>query len=184
MGRPRDPSIDERALDATRRLLDEEGLTATTVQAVAKRSGVHASAIYRRWPTRIDLIYDAAFADLPPGRIRPTGDLRRDLGRFVRAYVATFELPVVRAAIPAIVAARGSGDPSPRVLTHLSVRPQFRDIIAAAPPGEVDRTVDPDQVFDLLLGAVLVRTLVPDEVRRLPKIDDTVDLLMRVLTPR
>ena len=184
MGRPRDPSIDERALDATRRLLDEEGLTATTVQAVAKRSGVHASAIYRRWPTRIDLIYDAAFADLPPGRIRPTGDLRRDLGRFVRAYVATFELPVVRAAIPAIVAARGSGDPSPRVLTHLSVRPQFRDIIAAAPPGEADRTVDPDQVFDLLLGAVLVRTLVPDEVRRLPKIDDTVDLLMRVLTPR
>ena len=55
-GRPRDTSINERALAATRELLVERGFDATTIQAVAEHSGVHASAIYRRWPSRIELI--------------------------------------------------------------------------------------------------------------------------------
>jgi AcrR family transcriptional regulator len=182
-GRPRDTTIDERALAAARELLATEGLAATTVQAVAHRSGVHASAIYRRWPTRADLLYDAAFADLPPGRVRPTGDLRQDLRRFLKAYVKTFETPVVRAALPALfggAAREGAG--SPATWSHLSVRPQFRDLLDAAEP-PIDSTVEADHVFDLALGAVLVRVLVPAAVRTPTPIDDTVDLLLRVLRP-
>lgn len=184
-GRPRDATIDARALAAARELLVEEGFAGTTVQAVAQRSGVHASAIYRRWASRLDLIVDAAFGDLPPGRIRPTGDLRRDLRRFLRAYVATFEAPVARAAMPGLLAAASldPGSRPPRALEHLSVRPQFRDILAAAPPGAVDGTVDPDDVFDLVLGAVLVHLVVPRDVRRPPPIEQTADLLFRLVTP-
>jgi len=185
-GRPRDGSIDARALAATRELLVEAGFDGTTVQAVAKRSGLHTSAIYRRWPTRLDLIYDAAFADLPPGRVRPTGNLRNDLLRFLRAYVKTFETPAVRAAVPALIAsgtALPSASRSPQAWVDRSVRPRFREILAAAPPGEVDPAVDPDDVFDLVLGVVLVRLLVPSEIRRPPRLDDTVDLLLRLLAP-
>lgn len=63
-GRPRDNRIDERALTATRELLVERGFEATTIQAVAERASVHASAIYRRWPSRIELIEEATFPGL------------------------------------------------------------------------------------------------------------------------
>jgi AcrR family transcriptional regulator len=183
-GRPRDTSLDARALEAARQLLVEEGFAATTIQAVASRSRVHASAIYRRWPSRLELIEDAVFADLAPGRVSPTGDLRRDLQRFLGAYVSTFEAPVVRAAMPGLLASNPQlGRPrSHEAWTRLSVRPQFRDILDAAPPRGVDPGVDPDDVFDLLLGAVLVRVMVPEEVRRPPPIERTVDLVLRLLS--
>lgn len=140
--------------------------------------------IYRRWTSRLELIHDAALTDLPPGRVRPTGDLRRDLGRFLRAYLKTFQSPVVRAAMPGLVAATSNRtSPPPRAWTHLSVRPQFRAILAAAPDA-VDPTIDPDHVFDLVLGVVLVNAIVPDSIRRQPTVDQTVDLLLRLLAPR
>ena len=183
VGRPRDASIDARALEATRQLLVEVGFTATTIQAVAERSGVHASAIYRRWPSRHELIQDAAFSELTAKQVRPTGDLRHDLRRFLRGYVATFDSPVVRAAMPGLPAGNRPGGRAPEAWRRLSVRPQFREILAAAPPGAVDPAVDPDDVFDLLLGSVLVRVLVPEEVRRPGPIERTVDLLVRALSP-
>jgi AcrR family transcriptional regulator len=182
-GRPRDTSIDARALEATRHLLVEEGFAATTIQAVADRSGVHASAIYRRWPSRIELIEEAAFAGLPSKRVRPTGDLARDLRRFLRAYVATFESPAVRAAMPGLLATSRSVSRAPEAWRRLSVRPQFGQILAAAPPGAVDPDVDLDDVFDLLLGAVLVRVVVPPEARTRPPTERTVALLLRALAP-
>jgi AcrR family transcriptional regulator len=36
------------------------------------RSGVHASAIYRRWPSRIELIEEAVFPGLSPLSVQPT----------------------------------------------------------------------------------------------------------------
>ena len=71
--------------------------------------------------------------------------------------------------MPALLASYTDGRrPSGETLTRLSVRPQFRAILAATPPGTVDPSVDADDVFDLLLGAVLVRVMVPDEVRQVP----------------
>jgi AcrR family transcriptional regulator len=182
-GRPRDASIDARALDAARQLLVEEGFSATTIQAIADRSGVHASAIYRRWASRLELIEDAAFAGLPSKRVRPTGDLRDDLGQFLHAYVTTFDSAAVRAAMPGLLASDQSARRTPEAWLRLTVRPQFRELLAAAPPGAVDPGVDADDVFDLLLGAVLVRALVPEEIRRRPPIERTVDLLLRALSP-
>ena len=43
--RPRDASISEQTLAATREMLLQRGFDATTIQAIAEHSGVHASAI-------------------------------------------------------------------------------------------------------------------------------------------
>ena len=75
-GRPRDPTIEPTVLDATRLLLSERGFAATTVQEISRRSGVHPPAIYRRWPTRLALIEDAAFSTLTSIDFPPVGDLR------------------------------------------------------------------------------------------------------------
>jgi AcrR family transcriptional regulator len=183
-GRPRDRSIDDRALAAALELLIEQGFEKTTVQAIARRSGVHASAIYRRWPSRIELIEDATFPGLAQSAVKPTGDLRVDLRRFVRAYVATLGAPAARAAIPGLLTHyQSAGAPPPEAYLHTSTRPQFLDILRAAPNGRVDRDVDPDDVFDVLLGAVLARVLVPIVVSRQRPLERTVELVIRMLQP-
>lgn len=105
-GRPRDPQKDVDVLAATRELLVEVGYQATTIVAVARRAGVGAPTIYRRWPHREALIEDAAFgeveqADLP----KPSGDLRTDLRAWTQMFAGQFADPVTRAAIPGLLMA-------------------------------------------------------------------------------
>jgi AcrR family transcriptional regulator len=184
-GRPRDASISERALAAARDLLTERGFDATTVAAVAERAGVHASALYRRWPSRVELIAEATFPGLDPGSVTPVGDLRRDLRRFIRAYMAAFTTPAARAAAAGLFAhLQASSQPRPAELNvRVSARPQFRAILHAAPPGSVDPAVDPDDVFDMLLGAILVRTLLPAATARRQPAERVVDMTIRLLRP-
>lgn len=184
-GRPRDTSISGRALAATRELLIERGFDATTIQAVAERSGVHASAIYRRWPSRIELIEEATFPGISPLSVQPTGDLRRDLRRFIRAYMAAFSAPAARAAAAGLLAHyQTSNRPRPPELyLRVSARPQFQDILRAAPSGSIDPAVDPDDVFDMLLGAILARILLSAVTARHRPIERTVEMILRLLRP-
>ena len=189
-GRPRDASISERALTATRDLLTERGFDATTVQAVAERAGVHASALYRRWPSRIEMIAEATFPGLDPASVAPVGDLRRDLRRFIRAYTAAFTAPAARAAAAGLLAHNQGSAPSqaasrrpPELNLRVSARPQFRAILSAAAPGSVDPAIDADDVFDMLLGAILVRILLPAATARRQPAERVVDLTIRLLRP-
>jgi AcrR family transcriptional regulator len=183
-GRPRDPAIDELVLVATTDLLVELGYEATTVQEISRRSGVHTSAIYRRWPTRIALIQEVAFPLFREVTVRATGDLRGDLRRFVTALSRQYSTPAARAAIPGLFAAyQGGAVTVPEEWLRISLRPQFSSILDAAPPGAVDPDLDRDDVFDLLLGAVLARVLVPTIVDRRRPIERLVDLVLRLVRP-
>jgi AcrR family transcriptional regulator len=184
-GRPPDANISGQALAAARDLLAERGFDATTMQAVAERAAVHASALYRRWPSRIELIVEATFPGLDPGSVRPAGDLRRDLRRFIRAYMAAFNAPAARAAAAGLLAHyQSSGRPRPPALDpRVSARPQFRDILSAAPPGSVDPAIDPDDAFDMLLGAILARILLPAATSRRQPVERIIDMVIRLLQP-
>jgi hypothetical protein len=63
------------------------------------------------------------------------------------------------------------------------VSPQFQDILRAAPSGNVDPNLDPDDAFDIVLGAIFARTIVPTIGSRNPPLERTVDLLIRMLRP-
>jgi AcrR family transcriptional regulator len=184
-GRPRDATIDERALAATRELLVEVGFDATTIQAAAERSGVHASALYRRWPSRIEMIEEATFPGLNPLGVHPTGDLRRDLRRFIRAYLSAFSTPASRAATAGLLSHHQAHSRTrpPDFYQRVSARPQLKKILQAAAAGSVDPTVDADDLFDLLLGVILTRTLLGHVIPRHAPIERTVELLVRAVRP-
>jgi AcrR family transcriptional regulator len=186
LGRPRDARIDDAVLQATRELLAEEGFAATTVQSVARRAGVGASAIYRRWPSRLELIVTASNPGLDQLEIEPSGDLVTDLRRFVDTYLEKFDSPVSRAAFPGLLAVRGAESVEYRALLHemgQGVRPAFRAALAAAPPEAVDPAVDPDTVLDMLIGAALYRVFIHPFTGRSHEIDDVADVLLRALRP-
>jgi AcrR family transcriptional regulator len=184
-GRPRDPRIDDAVLQATRELLASEGFAATTVLSVARRAGVPASAIYRRWPSRLELIATATTPDLDKLAVEPTGDLRTDLRRFVQAYLEQFDAPVNRAALPGMLAIPTDSDEY-RALMHRvgqGIRPAFRAALAAAPAGSVDPAVDPDTVLDVVIGTALYRVFIHPFTGRSGDADDVTDLLLRALRP-
>ena len=78
-GRPRDPAIDTAVLSTARRHLAVHGLAGLSIAAVADEAGTTRPAVYRRWPTKLNLAV-AAVVDLaevaPP---QPTDDPFADL---------------------------------------------------------------------------------------------------------
>jgi AcrR family transcriptional regulator len=95
VGRPLDLTRDADILDATLDVLAEEGFDGMTIDMVAARAKAGKATLYRRWPSKTELVIDAVacmknkdidFADLPD-----TGTLRGDL-------VAMIKPPTLREA--------------------------------------------------------------------------------------
>ncbi|GAB2877665.1 TetR/AcrR family transcriptional regulator [Streptomyces mayteni] len=90
VGRPRDAHIDTAVLDAVSELLEESGYGALAVEKVARHAGVSKTAVYRRWPTRQQLVLAELQRRL--GDVGPvdTGctlcDLNEALGMIVRTF--------------------------------------------------------------------------------------------------
>jgi AcrR family transcriptional regulator len=57
-GRPRSAEAQRAVLDAARELFEARGYTGATIEAVAARSGVAKTTIYRWWPNRASLLVE------------------------------------------------------------------------------------------------------------------------------
>jgi len=83
-GRPRSPKADRAILETTLRLLTEQGYDAMSVEGVAAAAGVGKTTIYRRYPTKRELVVAsvsslAKSVEAPPD----SGDVRADLFTFM-----------------------------------------------------------------------------------------------------
>jgi AcrR family transcriptional regulator len=78
-GRPADPEIEARVLATTLELYREVGWARLNLDLVARRASVGKAALYRRWPTKEQLITAALAARIPPPDVFDTGSLRGDL---------------------------------------------------------------------------------------------------------
>ncbi|MCK9897807.1 TetR/AcrR family transcriptional regulator [Frankia sp. AgB32] len=104
-GRPREGAIDARLLDAVRTLLASSDYAEVTIARISETAGVGRAAIYRRWSTRPELVFAAVVhgAELDVGRF-DRGDLRADVHALVEHVVALLSAPVVRNALPGLLA--------------------------------------------------------------------------------
>jgi AcrR family transcriptional regulator len=183
-GRPRDPQVDERIRAATIALLSEKGFAETTIVAVARRAGVGAPAIYRRWPSRIAMIENAVFPGFDQVVVQPTGDLEADLQRYVDAFLRAFDQPAARAALPALLSVYQSDPDNNEFAAYRvggSVREPFRDMLRVAAPEAVAAGVNADEVLDVLIGAVLFHTFIRPFSGRDMDSAYIVDLLFRAV---
>ena len=181
-GRPRRAETDRQILEAATGLLRERGPAAVNIDAVAARSGVARTTIYRRYRDRDELVAavldelvetGAPTPDLPvPDKLRWVLErvlvlLEHGIGRGGTAALLTDSDPGFTEALRARLDAQ---------LTRLA-RAMADDVAA----GRLDPRVDPDTLVGLLFGAYL------DEVLRYggPRAgwaDRTVDLLAPAVT--
>jgi AcrR family transcriptional regulator len=159
-GRPRDEAIDERIRTAALELLAEQGYAATTMTAVARRAGVGTAALYRRWPSRTELVEQAVFPGFPELVLTPTGDLQVDVQRYVDAYCEMFATPAARAAMPGLISDYQSEPGTPRHFGDRLAGSRVRHAFGALLEHDLaatgaDPAMDPDDALDVLIGAVM-----------------------------
>jgi AcrR family transcriptional regulator len=87
-GRPRDAGADRRILDATFRQLVEVGYGALSIESVAGEAGVAKTTIYRRYPTKAELVVDALRVEVPFTPPPADVDARTGIELFVRQAIA------------------------------------------------------------------------------------------------
>ena len=78
-GRPRSEEAEQAILNATLRMLGTQGVAGTTIEGVAADAGVGKTTIYRRWPTKPDLILAAISDVVPRGDPPDTGTMAGDM---------------------------------------------------------------------------------------------------------
>jgi AcrR family transcriptional regulator len=173
-------------LSATSELLVQIGYSNLTLAAVAERAGTTKTALYRRWSSKAELVHEAAFPVAPTALARPAGDMAADVRAMIAAARDVFTTPVVRAALPGLVAdMTADSELNARVVSRFAdlftaVRVRLRE---AVDRGEVHPDVDPDRLIELIGGATLLRLLLrPDERLDDSWVDQTTAIVVHGVT--
>jgi AcrR family transcriptional regulator len=159
VGRPRDPRVDRAIRAAALELLVEDGYQATTIQAIARRAGVSAPSVYRRWSSKAELIEESVF---PSGLLAPeaiTGDVITDLQPYCKQILEYLSDPAIRAAIPGLLVEYQNNHQMWQRGIERSVTPMRASFEAYRTKTGRIPAVDPDVLFDVMLGALFTRAL-------------------------
>lgn len=159
-GRPRDTRIDEAVLTATVALLEEIGYTRLTIPLVAARAGATPPAVYRRFPTKIELVYEAVFPTPPSAELPLTGDLASVVRTLIQASIDLFSRPAVHTALSGLMAELPS-EPglSARLLSRLQDSSYVllqRYLDTAAAEGRAAAGTDARVLVDMIGGTVVM----------------------------
>src|SRR6059058_3270788 len=159
VGRPRDQRVDEAVRRAALELLVEEGYQATSIQAIARRAGVSAPSIYRRWSSKAELVEAPVF---PSDLVEPTevdGDLDTELADYCRRILAYLSQPAVRAAVPGLLSEYQTDPEMWQRLIARTVRPMQDSFEAFVGRGGVRPAASMETLFEVMLGALFARAL-------------------------
>ena len=153
-------------LDATRELLAEEGgVRSLTIEAVAARSGVAKTTIYRRWRDKWELALDAAMIDMLSSFDDPVdvGDTRKELITFVNSAVRTLGSKPYGPALQGLASEVATDPELARVYQEYVVEPRRLQIQAVVERGiergDLRPDTDPRMIQELLIGPIYYRLL-------------------------
>lgn len=185
MPRPLSASARTKLLDAARELVAELGPGAVTVDAVAQRSGVAKTTLYRHFENSHDLIV-TALRDLPASIETPnTGDLRDDLVELVCRFTQLVSGPEMRRMFLSVLS-HATDDPDFADIHEVLQKERRRPIMAvlehARARGQLAPNLDPELAADLIEGPFVLRRLVmgtPTEHRDIERI---IDALLPAIT--
>ncbi|AJE82247.1 MULTISPECIES: TetR/AcrR family transcriptional regulator [Streptomyces] len=173
-GRPRSTAADAAILEATRDALVEQGWSKLSMGDIATRAGVAKTTLYRRWPSKNELVVDTVAALFDELEVPDSGTLAGDVEGVVLQFAALLDRPETRTALMAVVAESTRDEPLRDRIRSSIVDRQKRLVLQgralAQQRGELPVEEDEqaasataDLIFDVVAGAVVHRTLVSAE---------------------
>jgi AcrR family transcriptional regulator len=152
-------------LAATLQLLQQHGYERLTVDAVAATAKASKATVYRRWPSKGELVLAAFIEGCRQVAVVPeTGTLRGDLlrlGEVITAH-ATQHSATMRAVMVEV-----SRDPALRDAMQHQFLDQRKALIAlvlqqAVDRGEIQAAAITEELWDLLPGYLIFRSILPN----------------------
>ncbi|MFK4087732.1 TetR/AcrR family transcriptional regulator [Kribbella sp. NPDC020789] len=183
-GRPRNPELEKRLLQATWQLLTERGYDALTLAEVANHAGAHRTDVYRRWSSKAQLVVDALAEHLPPIVTRDTGSLRSDLRSILAAFAESWSAPWIDGVVA--LSADLQHDPDAELAFRRmaegrgdALRTALDRAIAR---GEIAATTDRGLVGDLIEGPLMHRRIAARQPLTPEFLDTLAAVVHQVLT--
>ncbi len=164
-------------LEVTLQLLQEHGYDRLTLDAVAARARASKATVYRRWPSKAELVLAAFIEGCRQNAVHPdTGTLRGDLLRLGHAVSQQTheQAGIIRAVLVEI---------SRHPALHDAMQSEFLDqrkallqevLRDAVARGEIDAAAMSDELWDLLPGYLIFRSIMPNR----PPTAQTVEALV------
>jgi AcrR family transcriptional regulator len=181
-GRPRSARVHQAILDAAVALFVEAGFEGMSVEAVAARAGTGKATIYRRWPSKEDLVVDAisqAFAAAPT---TDSGGVREDLVRLGRELHGLMSSSATGGVFPRMAAEIAGRSRLGRLYGQRVIGPRRAAFAGALrrgmERGELPADTDVELAIDLLVGGLLLRRLTGRLRRSDPTPERAVDVLL------
>lgn len=163
-------------------LLTEVGYDKLTVEDVASRAGVHKTTIYRRWPTKPDLVAAAASANSAEAvPIPDTGSLLEDLRLLARQVAANIGSEGGGRRSRSIAAASAISEELNQTMQDFwAERLAASETIVerAIERGELAESVDANLIIETVIGPLWIRLLLTGE----PITNDVADWVAELVT--
>ena len=179
-------------LTATRDLVAEVGYDRLTIEGIAKAAGVGKQTIYRWWPSKASVLFDALFevSAQEDGRVilPDTGEIKTDLRHVLLETITELNKLANDRLQRAILAEVQTDIDVARALLGTLLRPQadavHRRIQAAKDLEQVEQAADPDLVVELLFGPVVRRWALRTGNLDDAFVDGIIDLVCTGIQPR
>lgn len=181
-GRPRDRNIDEAVLKATLAALDESGYGGLTLEAVAREAGTTKPAIYRRWPSRQQLVLSALGQRLGEAKAPDTGCTLCDLDECLKVFVAAFRRMPPGVIGPLFADCAGDRELRTAFMSTLFEPPRAAVRVTlerAHGRGDLREDVDLDLILDLTGALVHYRALFGHATTSNVEIEHAVEALLQ-----
>jgi AcrR family transcriptional regulator len=171
-----------KVLDSTLTQLAQVGFERLSIPLIADVAAVNKTSIYRRWPTKADLVQDALAIPMSHANEAPdTGALRTDLIALA-GTVAAFMQSRVGTALIRIMLAEG-GNPEVRALANAAYSEAGKHgpwivIQRAMQRGELSSQADPSLMLFSIAGAIMHRVFVEQREVTEEFLKQVVDLVL------
>jgi AcrR family transcriptional regulator len=188
MGRPRDERAGRAILDATLKLMAENGAHDLRMDDVAGRAGVGKATIYRRYRSKDELITAAVAGLVSEIRVPDTGRTRVDLLALMRGAVDVYSGSVEAAVMPSLVEAMSRDAELARLVREgflAKRRAALRAVLERGiERGDLRTDLDLDLALDVLGGPLFYRLLITGGPIDERLAEGVVELILRGFAPR
>jgi AcrR family transcriptional regulator len=184
MARPRSEVARRRLLDAALQIVSTDGVAAVTADAVARRSGVAKSTLYRHFGSTDALVF-AAVADSVTAQAPPdTGTLRGDLEAIHRRYLDVASSQRNRELFAWMVAKSIESAEHRELFRRVRVQPRGPTTVAlqrAIARGEIDADIDLDLAMHIIQGPLISKRIVDNSEVSESDLARMLDMTVRAL---